>query len=1126
MSAYYSTMMDSSNAAKQLATNARGAEVNTENLTVATQTSTAAMIGAKIATVAFQAALSFGLAIAIQAVVSGLQYLIHYEEEQAKAVEEQAKKSQEAADKASEEAKSLDELAEKYKKLKSSENIDSSTREEIKNIQKEIVKLVGDQASNLDLVNGKLDDELAKIKEASKELAKQNLDTYRTAASDEMNKGIKGDEEYNDVNRGNIQVKADASTLSNEVMEFIYDAFAKAFKENTDKKVPQVGDKNPNGSRKVYDFEGRFSGNYGAGVYRDRNWDNIEIEMDGLSYAVRIKTIQQVLDYLEENLDDVNSSDIYKKLSKYKSTLSTGIQEAQGKLESFALDYLYAGDYSDTKIKSLEEYKTLRQTIIDDLLKDSTIKKGLEEGYIDEEWVLKQADDYLSSLSQFSTYYEQFVNETKQTSEKASDAFSFTIDDNELKSQIDDLKDNISDIVSAYSDMMSIIDDFNENGNLSVDNLETLIDLGDDYIGTLFNENGELELNKNSYVALAKAKLEDIRYSMLEKAISQINSLSKDDEAQATQSLADSTGNLTEATLKLAAAQKIAEGVDSSKITAIMQTYYQWDALIDNVVEGLESNADATLGVSDATDEATDSTNAYEDSLNEEKDSLKNAKDALEDYKDELEDVKDGYEDAIDSIKELIDWVQDYIKQIKNNEIDALEEKKNKIDDLIESQKDLLNAEKDEYEWNKKIAEKNNTVASDALAASIASLDDSNAGKKAQKQANEKLAESRTDIIDTLYEHSIDERLDALDELKEEQDDYYDEQIDKIQDYLNNEVQLYKDACEIIDKDSGDLYGKLLWYCQNYTTTSEAEFNHMWSSAQSAMQQYNTANLGTFDLLNNLQGRIYEVDTAIDEVSRSISEYESAIDGVQSKIDSLGEAAEETINKINNIKATSISDNWYVDYNGKKYSSFFDNKSDAINDLRKQVTQSVPFNELNPLLINENTVKHYAKGTRHTPSAFISQENGLEAIFTKNPNGAGTYTITTPDSQVFDNKRTDNLYDFASDPEKFLAEKGLSPLSNEELANLGLWGDSSQLGMINSAFGVGGLSGLIEKITGGSGITSSSATTNNIAPVVYITIQGDATQSTINALRAETSKIQDHIINKMMKIPIRNKFVI
>lgn len=741
--------------------------------------------------------------------------------------------------------------------------------------------------------------------------------------------------------------------------------------------------------------------------------------------------------------------------------------------------------------------------------------------YVDEEF--KKTGDYATATT---NAIQDLKNEMSSTDNATNQEFLLDIDT--IESQIDGLKDNIDSIASAYQDMMSIIDDYNENGTLSVDNLETLIELGDDYIGTLFNENGELELNKDSYIALAKAKLEDIRYSMLEKAISEINALSKDNEATETDSLADSTGNLTEKTLQLVAAQKLAEGVDSSKINAIMQTYSQWDALIDNVVVGLDENTDATLGVSDATDEATDSSDAYEDALNAEKDALEDSKDALEDQKDALEDTKDGYEDAIDNIKELIDWVQDYIKQIKNDEIDALEAKKDKIDDLIEAQKDLLNAEKDEYDWQKTITDKQNTVAKDALAASIASLDNSSAGKKAQKQTAESLADSRKDIIDELYDHSIDERLDYLDTLKDEQDTYYDEQIDKINDYLNNEVQLYKDACEMIDNDSGDLYGKLLWYCQNYTTTSEAEFNHMWSSAQSAMQQYNTANLGTFDLLNNLQGRIYEVDTAIDEVSRSISEYESAIDGVQSKIDSLGEAAEETINKINNIKATSISGNWYVDYNGKRYSSFFDNKNDAINDLKKQVTQSVPFNELNPLLINNGTVKHYATGT-HSAKSGIAQinENGLETLMRKTPDG--DFVIMNQDDKVYTKKQTDNLYDFSGNPEQFLAklaDKGLSPLSQEELANLGLWGDSSQLGMINSAFGVGGLSGLIEKITGGSGITSSSATTNNIAPVVNINIQGDATQSTINALRAETSKIQDHIINKMMKIPIRNKFVI
>ena len=81
--------------------------------------------------------------------------------------------------------------------------------------------------------------------------------------------------------------------------------------------------------------------------------------------------------------------------------------------------------------------------------------------------------------------------------------------------------------------------------------------------------------------------------------------------------------------------------------------------------------------------------------------------------------------------------------------------------------------------------------------------------------------------------------------------------------------------------------------------------------------------------------------------------------------------------------------------------------------------------------------------------------------------------------------------------------------------------------MINSAFGVSGLSGLIEKITGGSGVsTNNTSTTNDINPIVNIYIQGNADQSVVNALEKQADSIVQRTINQIVKIPIRNKFVI
>ena len=57
------------------------------------------------------------------------------------------------------ETNKLRELVDKYKQITAQGKLDKEAREEIKGVQSQIVDLVGSQASNLDLVNGKLDDE-------------------------------------------------------------------------------------------------------------------------------------------------------------------------------------------------------------------------------------------------------------------------------------------------------------------------------------------------------------------------------------------------------------------------------------------------------------------------------------------------------------------------------------------------------------------------------------------------------------------------------------------------------------------------------------------------------------------------------------------------------------------------------------------------------------------------------------------------------------------------------------------------------------------------------------------------------------------------------------------------------
>ena len=57
--------------------------------------------------------------------------------------------------------------------------MDSDTREEIRKVQYDIVDLVGSEAKTLDLVNGRLDEQLEKLKSISEEKSRRNVEDAR-----------------------------------------------------------------------------------------------------------------------------------------------------------------------------------------------------------------------------------------------------------------------------------------------------------------------------------------------------------------------------------------------------------------------------------------------------------------------------------------------------------------------------------------------------------------------------------------------------------------------------------------------------------------------------------------------------------------------------------------------------------------------------------------------------------------------------------------------------------------------------------------------------------------------------------------------------------------------------------
>ena len=146
------------------ATKAAATEIARGNVSLnqLTTSSRAAAIGMRL----FNAALNAGIMYIISIGIKALNDLAHAEENAMKAAQENVETTQAKVDEYKSQQEQIDELIEKYKALREAENNDNTqTRSQLVSLQEQITNLVGDEADNLNLVNGRLDEQLAKLKE-------------------------------------------------------------------------------------------------------------------------------------------------------------------------------------------------------------------------------------------------------------------------------------------------------------------------------------------------------------------------------------------------------------------------------------------------------------------------------------------------------------------------------------------------------------------------------------------------------------------------------------------------------------------------------------------------------------------------------------------------------------------------------------------------------------------------------------------------------------------------------------------------------------------------------------------------------------------------------------------------
>lgn len=239
------------------------------------------------------------------------------------------------------------------------------------------------------------------------------------------------------------------------------------------------------------------------------------------------EAVQKYKDALaeQEDKDPITFSSVLsdETLSKFQSTIDS--------LKS-SLTTLYNGDYSSTELISA---LTSINKAMSDIGKSESI--NWEE--------ITNIDDLDNIIDQITNdYVDTMLNSLDMSGTEFGDTIRNVIQE-ELKAsrQLETYKNNVSDLQSAYSNLTDVIETYNETGYITFDQLTSLLEMEPQYLSCLIDENGQLQLNQESMLALANQRLNDAEAQAVQQAITELGQLALQDEKTAVEENAQAFSN-------------------------------------------------------------------------------------------------------------------------------------------------------------------------------------------------------------------------------------------------------------------------------------------------------------------------------------------------------------------------------------------------------------------------------------------------------------------------------------------------------------------------------------------------------------------------------------------------------
>lgn len=403
----------------------------------------------------------------------------------------------------------------------------------------------------------------------------------------------------------------------------------------------------------------------------------------------------------------------------------------------------------------------------------------------------EETEDLINSLEDLNDANREGSDswwELKYSTEAAHKEILQLLDD--IVSEASDAVDSIQDV---YDTLHDAADEYAASGFITIDTLQSIIDLGMKYVTYLIDENGQLVINEERIRDVIAAKTQQLA---IESSLSYVEALriaKRDDDIATLNDLLYATQETTDATWGLVYANLAMAGLDQDQYQAALDNINAIRALADSAIHSIGQTADSVT--------------------------------------DELNAMKDGVDD-------ILKYVMDMLKQRINDQIDALEDMKDAYSEIIDKKKESLEASKDEADYSKTMAKKLREIAKLQAEIDALSLDDSREAQAEKAKLLEEMAELQEDLAEDQADKSLDAAQDALDDMETAYHAEKDKEIAILEDSISSYQKLYDMAIDYISNHWDTLYSELIAWNTQYGDVLNSEITTAWENCLAAAQRY------------------------------------------------------------------------------------------------------------------------------------------------------------------------------------------------------------------------------------------------------------------------------------------------